>query len=376
MLRQLAAGACVALPSESTYEIVASALNPEAAARLHKIGPPAIVVSDYPQLFDWLPQLRGAGARLFRKMRAGPIVLQADMGFSSGLWSRLPAAVRQIIMPQGELAIRWPVHPIWDELPALDLPLISVRVAGGHSADETVRSAGDDLACVVDGGPTQFANIPTVVRAEGRRCRVQQEGVLTREQIDELALCRILFICTGNTCRSPMAAGLCARLLADRLGCAPGELNQHGFLVQSAGLSAMMGGLATPDAVRVAADLGADLSRHRSVRLDLDMLAWSDHVFAMTASHEYALKSVPVDDLPVPRLLSSRDVDVADPIGGELADYRAVRQPDPGMFAAALAGAFGIVRLRWYVYEHCHRQRSSRRGSEAALDPRGSLHGA
>ena len=323
VLQLLAAGGCVALPTESTYEIVASALNPDAAARLQKIAVPAIVVSDYPQLFDWLPQLRGAGARLFRKMRAGPIMVQADVGISSGLCSRLPAVVRNVIMPQGELAIRWPVHPIWDELRAVDLPLISVAIAGGHSAEETAGLAGEDLACIVDGGPTHFGNLPTVVRAEGRRCRVQQEGVLTREQIDELALCRILFICTGNTCRSPMAAGLVCAIAGGSAWLRAGELNQHGFLVQSAGLSAMMGNVATPDAVCVAADLGADLSQHRSVRVDVDMLAWSDHVFAMTASHEYALKSVPVDDLPEPRLLSPRDEDVADPIGGELADYRA-----------------------------------------------------
>jgi protein-tyrosine-phosphatase/tRNA A37 threonylcarbamoyladenosine synthetase subunit TsaC/SUA5/YrdC len=322
VLRHLAAGGCVALPTESTYEIVTSALNPDSAARLQNLGTPSVIVFDQPQLLDWLPQLRGAAVRLFRKMGAGPIILESEAGFSSGLWSRLPGAVRCSLVSEERLSIRWPSHPIWSELHAADMPLISVPVPGAHSAEETARLVGEGVAITADAGPTQYGSLPSVVRAEGRRCQLRQEGAMPADLLDELTQCRILFICTGNTCRSPMAAGLCARLLADRLGCTPRELNRHGFCVQSAGLSAMIGGAATPDAVGVAAELGADISQHRSDRVNLDMLLWADYVFAMTAGHWYALKSIPAGEWPEPRLLSPRNEDVDDPIGGELADYR------------------------------------------------------
>ena len=325
LIRHLARGDCVALPTEATYEIVASALHPEAVARLRGFAPPehvpAIVVHDFANLFDWLPLLRGAGARIFRKMGPGPITLTGDAGWSYGNVQHLAEAARPLLMRDGQLALRWPVHAIWDELRQANLPLASIAVEGGITAEATARVAGEDVACVLDGGPTQFAGLPSIVRAEGRRCRLVREGRITREQVDELAMSRIVFICTGNTCRSPMAEVLFARLLADRLGCAPSELRQHGFCVQSAGLAATMGSAANPNAVRVVADFGADLSEHQSRMASMEMLLWADHIFAMTASHAYALS--PVAEIPEPQLLSPEGEDVADPIGGELPDYRA-----------------------------------------------------
>lgn len=179
---------------------------------------------------------------------------------------------------------------------------------------------------VIDAGNTQFANLPSVVHVEGRHCKLEREGALARDVLSELLLCRILFICTGNTCRSPMAQALCTKLLADRIGCPQADLKSHGFLVQSAGLAAMMGVTASAEAVQVAEELGADLSGHQSAMVTLEMLQWADHVFTMTSSHWYSLLSVPNSGFPVPRMLSPYHEDIADPIGGPLVDYRTCAQ--------------------------------------------------
>jgi protein-tyrosine phosphatase len=206
------------------------------------------------------------------------------------------------------------------------LPFVSLAIPGAVTAEDAARLLGDQVAGVVDAGPTQLGGVPTVARIEGRQCIVEQPGLLDQEQVDALAVCRILFLCTGNTCRSPLAEALCVKLLAERLGCTPAALNQHGFLVQSAGLAAMMGGAASADGVRVAADLGADLSQHRSRMVTMEMLLWADHLFAMTAGHCYSIESIAAAGLPTARLLSPDEQDIADPIGGELADYRACAQ--------------------------------------------------
>src|SRR6516165_10637865 len=104
--------------------------------------------------------------------------------------------------------------------------------------------------------------------------------------------CHILFVCTGNTCRSPLAQALCARLLADRLGCEPADLPARGFFVQSAGLAAMIGAEATPEAAAIAREHGADLSGHKSQPLTLDLLAQTDLLFAMTEAHLHILTSL------------------------------------------------------------------------------------
>ena len=84
----------------------------------------------------------------------------------------------------------------------------------------------------------------------------------------------VLFVCTGNTCRSPLAAAL-AR--------APG------VDAQSAGLAAYPGDPATPQAVRTAQRHGADLSVHRAQNVTEPLLRQADQVFVMTPAHRDAL---------------------------------------------------------------------------------------
>ena len=81
-------------------------------------------------------------------------------------------------------------------------------------------------------------------------------GVIDERIILRLADLLILFICSGNTCRSPMAAGLAAKLLAERLHTVPDELPGHHVLIQSAGLQAARGLRATPEAIDAAGELG------------------------------------------------------------------------------------------------------------------------
>jgi L-threonylcarbamoyladenylate synthase len=325
VMRHLALGDCVALPTESTHELVASAFQPDAVGRVRQFGQPALVISDYAELADWLPLLHGAAERLFRKMGAGPITLRAEAGFAFGLWSRLPEATRQHVVQDNCIAIRWPNHAIWSELRQVGVPLVSTPIPGGVNAAETARLLGDQATCIVDAGVASIAAAPTVVRAAGRRCLVEKPGAMSTDQIDELALCRILFICTGNTCRSPMAQALCANLLAGALSCAPGDLKERGFCVQSAGLAAMIGTQASPEAVSVVAELGAELAEHSSRMVTLELLQWADYLFGMTAGHCWTLESIPAP-MPTPRMLAADGTDIADPIGGAWSDYKTCAQ--------------------------------------------------
>jgi protein-tyrosine phosphatase len=133
----------------------------------------------------------------------------------------------------------------------------------------------------------------------------------------------ILFVCTGNTCRSPLAAALCRTLLATRLGCPVGELEGRGWVVQSAGVAAWPGDPATPAAVLVAGEHGADLTGHRSRAVNPELLAQATHVVAMTRGHAATLAARFPGVGPPPALIGGPDDDLPDPIGGDLAVYRA-----------------------------------------------------
>lgn len=91
----------------------------------------------------------------------------------------------------------------------------------------------------------------------------------------------LVFVCTGNTCRSPLAEALARR-----------ELERRGWRhveVVSAGLAAGEGDPASAHAVAVAARHGLDLSAHRSRPLTPELVEWADLVLAMSPSHVYAL---------------------------------------------------------------------------------------
>ena len=133
----------------------------------------------------------------------------------------------------------------------------------------------------------------------------------------------ILFVCTGNTCRSPLAEGLGKVLLAERLGCRVEELPARGFWLLSAGVATYGGSPATPESLEAGAELGADLRGHRSRPVNPQLLAAADDVIAMTRGHADALAYRFPGVGPAARLLCAAGGDVDDPIGAGPDVYRA-----------------------------------------------------
>jgi protein-tyrosine phosphatase len=119
---------------------------------------------------------------------------------------------------------------------------------------------------------------------------------------------RILFVCSGNICRSPFAEVLARDLRAD-------------VEFASAGTIALNGNPASATGIAVAAELGVDLIGHRATHLTADVLARSDLVYAMEEEHIASVLAL--DPGARVELLSPEGAPMPDPYGGDRIEYLA-----------------------------------------------------
>jgi protein-tyrosine phosphatase len=327
----LRAGRLVAFPTETVYGLAASALAPDAVERLHQVraaGELPLAVRGAAEAADWVPGLGALGRRLAKRCWPGPVTLVFGDGVDRGLTARLPESVRRRVCPSGTVGLRAPAHDaLRRALRRLPGPLVLTSaerpgVPPAARAEEVLDNLGDAADLIVDDGPCRFGRPSTVVQVRGEGWEVLREGVVPAALVARQTACVIVFVCTGNTCRSPLAEVFCKKLLAERLGCPAAELPPRGFLVLSAGLAAMMEGPAAEEAVAVAQAYGADLSGHRSRPLTADLVAQADYLVGMTAGHVQALAQQFPRLGPRPRLLSTDGADVPDPVGCDLAVYQ------------------------------------------------------
>jgi len=129
----------------------------------------------------------------------------------------------------------------------------------------------------------------------------------------------ILFVCTGNTCRSPLAEGIARALVAER--------DLTGVTVRSAGTNANNGSPASDGSLLVGLEQGIDLNAHRAQPLTPELMHWSDLVLVMGPQHRDRAEALGGEGKT--HLLTSyasrgeNAQPIADPFGGDLPVYRA-----------------------------------------------------
>ncbi|MFQ5590365.1 MAG: L-threonylcarbamoyladenylate synthase [Phycisphaerae bacterium] len=327
-------GGLVAFPTETVYGVGAHAVHIGALARLREVkSRPAdraftVHLGSRTQATEFVGEATGLALRLMRKAWPGPLTLilgaKKDL-LTAGGSAPLPDAAASAVIHGNTVGLRCPDDPVATALlQAAPEPVVaaSANLKGNRpplTAEDVMRDLDGQVELLIDAGRTRYSKPSTIVRVEGDTYTIVREGVYDAAAIERLATLRLLFVCTGNTCRSPMAAAVARKLLAERLHCDYSRLAERGVVVMSAGTGGGHGG-ASPNAVKVMAERGLDISDHVSRALAVEHIQQADHIYAMTHVHrDRILDMLPTCAERVVLLLG--DEDVRDPVGGSESDY-------------------------------------------------------
>lgn len=315
----LRGGGLVAFPTETVYGIAVAADIPEAVERLYALkGRPrdkamTMMVADPTPVRKLCGPVSPTVARLIQRFWPGPLTLV------------LPA------LEGGLAGFRLPSHPLARRLvEAARVPLLvpSANKSGeppATTAAEVLAAFPTELDLIIDGGTADGGVSSTVAKVEGDTITVLREGAIPEARLRSSRWSHVLFVCQGNTDRSPLAGAIVRRSLAKRLGCGEHELEGRGFVISSAGLAAEPGAPAGRKAraiAREAFDPPLNLEGHRSQKLTHELVESASRIFCMERAHrDQILAFFPHRERDV-LLLDPENNDIADPVGKPISEFR------------------------------------------------------
>lgn len=323
-------GGLVAFPTETVYGIAcrvslkafdkldrAKGRTPEKRYTLH--------IADPADLDKYIPRLSVKAAKLIQNAWPGPVtvVFELDEEGLKEQADKLDKEAFDALYQDGTLGVRCPDNPIAHEL----LKNISVPVAApsanltgkeaATTAQQVIEQLDGKIDMILDGDPSagcKYKQSSTVVKVSGPKIEILRQGAIKKRQIEEMSSIQICFVCTGNTCRSPMAEVFCKKKLAEKLNCDIDELELFGYKIVSAAMTNAFGSPASPEVIDICMKKGIDASAHRSRSLEALDVRDIDFLYVMTKVHREHLLQIWPGTANKCYLLDENG-DVADPIG-------------------------------------------------------------
>ncbi len=363
-VKSLEKGRLVVFPTETVYGIAVSVQHRDSLQAIFRTKqrpenkPLTLHIADKKQLDTYVPSLSLLDRVFLRKVWPGPLTAVIKLSPQQMVMVRktLGEELVQLLYHNNCIGMRLPDNPIARRiLESTKAPVVatSANISGQAAAVSIEQlfqqqlNAGsnwvdENIDVIIDDGPTRYQKGSTVIKLDSSHsfdcCKsadchegvgrhnpcgftVLRNGVLDTGVLERMRMVTILFVCTGNTCRSPMAEGIFRDMLAKKTGCPVDLLTSNGYKVLSAGVMAYNSAPPTPEAVAVCKEMGVDISSHKAKLLHAEMINQADIIFVMSRMHYNALLQM-VPQAKARTFMLGGDRDIADPIGEDIDGYR------------------------------------------------------
>jgi protein-tyrosine phosphatase len=328
---RLNAGEIVAFPTETVYGIAAKSSDASAVAKLFAAKarstdkPMSLAIGCDDSLDNYAEKPTAIMHRLARRCWPGPLTMVIQ---ATDQAAGLSTESLTLLAPNNWLGLRVPSNEVLlSVLDQLDEPLVLTSANKSDQADattavEVAEQLDDNVQLILDGGPTKIGTPSTVIKVHQHHIEILRSGALSRDQIQTALQLEIVIVCTGNTCRSPMAEMLLKNKFAAANDIPIEQLLQHGIHVCSAGIAANNGSPAADQAINVLSNQDLDLTCHRSQALSYTLANSADLILTLANSHQQAIVNEWPEFADKTTLLAPDGSSVSDPIGGSYEIYQ------------------------------------------------------
>lgn len=270
----------------------------------------------------YVPRLGLRATKLIKNFWPGPLTIIFELNQEDIQQQRLKLSeqVFDLLYKDNSIGLRCPDNPTASILLQLtNNPVVapSANLTGHEpavTAEQVIEQLDGKISAVLDTGPCKYQKSSSVVKINKKGLQILRKGLYSDLQLHQKSTIQFLFVCTGNTCRSPMAEGIFKKYWAEKIGCKVDQLEQMGYKILSVATLPMSGVPVSSGSVVACEKKGVDISSHHSQTVSEKLIEESDFIFTMAKSHRDIVLSI-CPDAAEKCLLLAGDKDVPDPIG-------------------------------------------------------------
>ncbi|MFH1441398.1 MAG: L-threonylcarbamoyladenylate synthase [Candidatus Omnitrophota bacterium] len=313
----ISSGGLVIIPTETVYGIAANMSDAEAITKLSEIKkrpkdkPFSLLIGKKEVIDNYAVDIPVCAYKFIERFWPGPLTLIFKSKSGGTIGMRMPDnEIALGILNLAKVPVVCPSANLSGNPPPIDF-------------ESAIKGLNGFVDLAIDAGRVELGVESSVVDLSGDKINILREAAIKKNEIEETANKKtVLFICTGNSCRSVMAQAQLIKRLKEK--------KRRDVEVLSAGIMMLAGSGATEATRQVLLKEGMDVSSHSSQKITKEMLKKSDLILVMEQLHEQRILQIAPElknrVFLLKEFVKKRDtnLDIEDPIGQPIEFYEQV----------------------------------------------------